>query len=277
MTRRGVSLVELLIGMVMTAILTGAMTKVLISNSRSDERGDANRDARNVSRAAINMLSSELRMAEPAGVIAQTDDSTLTVREPYAFGLVCAASGSGTTVAFLPSADLPSSLTVAGHAGWAWRDSTGAYRYEATTTESAGNSATCTAVNITPLTASGGRVVSLPAPSAGVAVGSVAFLYRQVTYSLRASTSLPGRRGLFRTAGANGTPEELAAPFASTSRFRWFILDNAVPQDTLPTSLVDLRGVQFGLNGESRVTIRGATNPSKAPFSTSIFFQNRPN
>jgi prepilin-type N-terminal cleavage/methylation domain-containing protein len=277
MKRRGVSLVELLIAITVLGILAAAMTRLLVSNSKADETTSAAREARGVSRSAMNLLETELRMAEPAGVISPTDDSTITVRAPFAFGLVCAASGGGSTVAMLPSADLPSSLSVTGYSGWAWRDNTGGYVYESTTTIGSGSSATCTAANITPLTSDGGRVVSLPAPSGTVAVGAVAFLYRQITYSLRESTTYPGRRALFRTAGANGSPEELAGPFSTGSRFRWYLNGETLVQDTLPTFFDDLLGVQFVLNGESVLTPRNASAPMRAPFTTAVFFQNRPN
>jgi len=277
MNRRGVSLVELLISITIVAILAASMTRLLISNSRSSERNDAAREARGVARSAMNLLETELRIAEPGGLIDPVNDSTITVREPFAFGIVCDASGGGTTIATLPSADFPSSLSVDGYAGWAWRDATGGYVYEATTSIAGGSAGTCTGASITPLTSDGGRVVSLPAPSGTVPAGSIAFLYRRMTYSLRESVVYPGRRGLFRTAGANGTPEELASPFSTGSRFRWFILDNPIVQDTIPTALQDIRGIQFVLNGESARTPRNASSPMRAPFTTSIYFQNRPN
>ena len=82
---------------------------------------------------------------------------------------------------------------------------------------------------------------------------------------------------MFRTAGANGAPEELAAPFATTARFRWYLQDNPVAQDTLPTAFGDLSGVQFVLTAQSINTPRDRSTPMQAPFTTSIFFQNRPN
>lgn len=276
--RSGTSLIELMIALVVLAIFASAMTALILNNSRSDESNDARREARGVARSAINILESELRMAEPAGVITPTDDSTITFRQPFAFGLVCANTGGQVTIAMLPSADLPSNLTVTGYSGWAYRDSTGSYQYQATTSISAGSSATCTGASspITPLTASSGRVVQVPAV-VGPANGTVAFLYRQITYSLRASTTLAGRRGLFRTAGANGTAEELATPFTDDARFRWYILDNTVVQDTLPTAFADLSGIQFVLTAQSILTPRNSSSPMQAPFTTSIFFQNRPN
>jgi hypothetical protein len=92
----------------------------------------------------------------------------------------------------------------------------------------------------------------------------------------RTSTSAPGKRALFRTV-SGGAAEELAAPFGEGARFRWFILNNTVAHDTLPTDLEDLRGVQFVFPGESRRIVRMTGQVAKTPFTTSVFFQNRPN
>ena len=249
MKRAGISLVEMLIAMTVFSIFATSVTLMLIRTSWADEGVTARRQARGVARAAINLLESELRMAEPAGVIAQTDDSTLTVRAPFAFGLICAVASGNVTISLLPSADLPSSLNVPEYSGWAYRDSTGSYQYQANTSLVSGSAATCTSANIITLTAASARVVQVPA-SGLVAAGEVAFLYRQIAYSIRASTTLPGRRAVYRQAGASA-PQELAAPFATSARFRWFILDGSEPVDTLPTALGDLRGVQFALTAES--------------------------
>jgi type II secretory pathway pseudopilin PulG len=275
MKRAGTSLIEMMIALVVLAAFASTMTLLIVNNSRSDESNDARREARGVARSAINILESELRMAEPAGVITPTDDSTITFNQPFAFGLVCANAGN-VTIAMMPSADLPSNLTVAGYTGWAYRDATGTYQYQPDASITSGSSATCTASPSFITAPTGGRYVQVAAV-AGPANGNIAFLYRQITYSLRASTALPGRRGLFRTAGANGTPEELAAPFAADARFRWYLKDNPVVQDTVPTFFDDLSGVQFVLTAQSINTPRNSSVPMQAPFTTSIYFQNRPN
>ncbi len=275
-SRRGVSLIELLIAITVLGIITAAVTQLLISESRSNEVSDAAREARGVSRSAINLLESELRMAEPGGLIAPTDDSTITIREPYAFGVICSAFSSATVLTLLPSIDF-SGTAAAGHGGWAWRDATGGYVYETNTSVGTEGTADCTAAGLA--TFSGGTTVGLSGASGGTlpAEGAIGFLWRQMTYSIRTSVAYPGRRGLFRTAGANGAAEELASPFSEGSRFRWYILNDSVPGDTLPTDLTDVRGIQFVLNGESARAPRTSGAPLQAPFSTSIFFMNRPN
>jgi hypothetical protein len=267
----------LLFAMIVVLIVAAAASSIILSNSRGNEVRTADRDARAVSRAAINLLESELRMVDPFGVLAPTDATTLTARVPYAFGVVCLSDGSGTTVSLLPSFELPASLTVDGHTGWAWRDPTGMYVYESTTSLASGSAGNCTAAQVTDFSGLGGRIVSLPAASTTpVAAGSIVFLWRQLQYSIANSTTYPGRLGLFRTAGANGTPEELAAPFSAGSRFRFYIMNQLTPSDAAPTFLDNLRGIQFQLNGESVRQPRTASDVARAPFVTAVFFQNRP-
>ncbi|HEY4101423.1 MAG TPA: prepilin-type N-terminal cleavage/methylation domain-containing protein [Gemmatimonadales bacterium] len=275
MKRTGTTLVEMMIALVILALFASTLTVMVVKSSVTDEAVDARREARGIARTSLNIVESEMRMAEPSGVIAPTDDSTLTFNQPIAMGLVCGVTGGNAVISLLPSADLPGSLTVAGYAGWAYRDSTGTYQYQPTTSLTSGTASTCTASNISTFSASSGRVVQVPS-GVSLASGTVAFLYRQLTYSLRVSTALPGRRGLYRTAGA-GTPEEIASPFATGARFRWYILGATEPDDTLPTDFEDLSGVQFVLTAESRLTPRTSTAPVQAPFTTSVFFQNRPN
>jgi prepilin-type N-terminal cleavage/methylation domain-containing protein len=272
--RAGTTLVELMIALVVISVFAAAVTALIVSNSKADEANDARREARAVARSALNVLLSEMRSGEPAGVIL-ANDSTLTYRQPFAFGLVCDNTGGIVTIAMLPSADLPSSLGVAGYSGWAYRDSTGTYQYQSNTSLASGNSGTCTASSITPLTSNSGRVVQVPSV-VGPSAGTIAMLWRQITYSLRASTAVSGRRGMYRAVGSNSA-EELAAPFAEGARFRWYLLDNPKVQDTLPTALGDLSGVQFVLTAQSVNTPRNSSSPAQAPFTTSIFFQNRPN
>src|SRR6185312_8623078 len=81
MKRAGTSLIELMIALVVLAAFASTMTLLIINNSKSDESNDARREARGVARSAITILESELRMAEPNGVITPIDDSTITYRQ----------------------------------------------------------------------------------------------------------------------------------------------------------------------------------------------------
>jgi hypothetical protein len=104
-------------------------------------------------------------------------------------------------------------------------------------------------------------------------------LYRTVRYEFAASTITPGRIALWRrtltSAGVVNTSEEVAAPFDSTSGFRFFILNDRLAVDSLPTSLGNLRGVEIQLYGESERTVRNRAAPEQTNLVTSVFFLNR--
>ena len=93
------------------------------------------------------------------------------------------------------------------------------------------------------------------------------------------STITPGRIALWRhsltAAGVVNASEEVAAPFDSTSRFRFFTLNDRLASDTLPTSLGNLRGVEVRLYGESERTVRNRPAPEQTNLVTSVFFLNR--
>jgi hypothetical protein len=92
---------------------------------------------------------------------------------------------------------------------------------------------------------------------------------------------VPGKTGLFRTTRyVNGseTSEELVAPFASTARYRFFVVGNNVTaQDNPPADLSQIRGIELHLDGTSEVRAAGTSVEQHAPFTTAVFFKNRTN
>ena len=66
-TRRGFTLAELLVGMVVLGIIGAALSRLLLSQSRFYDLQTQLRRARFVSRTAINAALSDLRMVEATG------------------------------------------------------------------------------------------------------------------------------------------------------------------------------------------------------------------
>lgn len=278
--RRGVTLVELLIGIVLSAILGISLVKITVTQSRFNDRLEEGRSARGVARTAVNFLTSELRMVDAHDGVMQANDSTVRIRLPYAVGLVCQASSSQITAAFMP---VDSTLyAMDGYAGFAVRNALdGQYSYYMNNTPPvAGTASVCTSSpgNMTLMTGAQvlrvqGSIVTVPV------VATPILLVRYVEYAFRNSTLVPGRRALWRRvldqAGGVVSSEELVAPFDATARFRFFILNNRAPSDTVPTTLANLRGLEIQLAGESERTVRGRTAPEQANLVTSVFFLNR--
>jgi hypothetical protein len=244
-----------------------------------DRQGQGNA-SRNVSRASLNRVVSDFRMIEATGGVVAATPTSLTIRIPFAIGVVCANSGGATQISILPVDSM--SYAKAGFYGYAWRTSTtGVYNYvENPASEDVGNAATCVAQNIT--TVPGGKVVQVtPLVPLGAGLGTPVFLYARVRYEFKASTVIPGKIGLYRTQIlSNGaeTSEELVAPFAATAKWKFFTLNGgAVAQDAAPANLAEIRGLELHLDGVSEKNAVAMASAESAPFTTAVFFKNRTN
>jgi prepilin-type N-terminal cleavage/methylation domain-containing protein len=279
-SRRGFSLIELLVGVVLFAIVGAAFTKLLSVQGKFFDRQGMGNAARNVSRASLNRVISDFRMIEATGGVVAASPTSLTIRIPFAIGVVCADAGGATNLSLLPVDSV--TYEKADFYGYAWRNfKTGAYSYvENPAGRVAGTPAICTGQNIT--TVPGGQVVGITPPvPAGTGLGTPVFLYARVRYEFKASQAIPGRTGLYRTQVlTNGTEstEELVAPFASTAKWRFFVVGNSTTaQDAAPGNLGDLRGLELHLDGVSENKGQGMATYETAPFTTAVFFKNRTN
>ena len=102
--RRGFTLVELLLSLLVTAIVGAALVRMVLSQARFMDQQEAWRQARSVARGGVNRLISDLRVVEVSGGMfaAAAGGQDFTVRVPYAFGIVCLSTGTVTTVSLLP-------------------------------------------------------------------------------------------------------------------------------------------------------------------------------
>ncbi len=275
--RGGFTLVELMIGMILTSIVAFSMLRMIMSDMRFAEDREAWRQARQAARSGVMVVSSDLRMVDPAGGIesASADGRDLTFRVPYAFAVLCTTNGASTVVAVLPTDSLM--YFQGGFSGFAWRDTTsGAYTYvnSGATFSATGSAATCTGAGITVVT--GARIATLGGTvPATLPPGSLLFAYRRIRYEIKASVIIPGQTGLWRTVLSTGETQELAAPFDATARFNYYANSAAVSQTGVPAPLTTMTGVELAFAGRSESTPRGSSGPKVMPFMTSIFFQNR--
>jgi len=279
--RRGFTLVELMVSIIVLSIVAGGLVEMLRSQGRFMEQQEAWRSSRGVARSSLNRLYSDLRDIEVGGGVeaAASGGQDITLRVPYAFGIMCSSSGSSTTLSLIP---VDSAMFAGpGFSGFAWRDAaTGVYQYVTTgVTLSAGTASTCTTAGVTTLPSISGSPAGTFVTVAGTVspvppIGTVFFLYRRVRYEFKASTILPGRTGLWRTLVTTGATEELATPFASTARVNFYVVSSSTPQAAVPT-LSTIRGLQLVLDGESEKAPRGSGAPKQTQLSTSLFFINR--
>jgi prepilin-type N-terminal cleavage/methylation domain-containing protein len=278
--RRGFTLIELLVGIVLFAIIGALFTKLLTVQGKFFDRQGMGNAARNVSRASLNRVVSDFRMIEATGGVVAASPTSLTIRVPFAIGVMCANAGAGTVLSLLPVDS--TTYANAGYYGYAWRNfQTGAYSYvENPSTEANGDAAVCVAQSIT--TVQNGKVVLVtPALPVGGGLGTPVFLYSRVRYEFKASTAVPGKVGLYRTTIAPGggeATEELVAPFAATAGWKFFTLTGgSVAQNAAPANLADIRGLELHLDGISETIAPGQLQAEQAPFTTAVFFKNRTN
>ena len=275
--RSGFTLAELLVGMVIFGVVGLALTKLFVSQSRFFDGQTQMRHARFVTRTAISAALSDLRMVEATGGVVSATPTQITLRVPYAIGIVCANTATQTTLSLWP---VDSTVyAIAGFGGYAWRDSVGNETYvETGTSLVTDNASVCAAANVTVL--AGGRVVAVrpPLPAAlpaVTAVGTPVFLIQRLTYEFKASTTLPGRTALWRTEGGTGQTDELVAPFDSTASFGFFVAGSDTAQATVPSPLSAMRGLELNLSGQSERAPEGTSSPRRAQAVTAVFFNNQ--
>jgi prepilin-type N-terminal cleavage/methylation domain-containing protein len=279
--RRGFTLIELVVGVVIFAIVGALCTKLLTVQGKFFDRQGMGNAARNVSRASLNRVVSDFRMIEATGGVIAASATSLTIRVPFAIGIICKNLPGGATALSLLPVDSTTYVN-AGFYGYAWRNSsTGVYTYvENPATEANGVVADCTSVNVTAVP--NGRTVQItPAAPVNAGLGTPVFLYSKIKYEFKASTAVPGKLGLYRTTIApNGTTtqEELVAPFANTAHWEFYTINGGtVPQAAVPGNLADIRGLDLHLDGTSESIAPGRTTVEQAPFTTAVFFKNRTN
>lgn len=284
--RRGFTLVEMLVTLVILGIIGGALVKLVTVQGRFSQTQMALRSARNVSRDAMNIMLTDLRMVQDSGGLVAASRDSVTVRIPLAFGLVCSTSG-GTTVALLPADSAMTALGV--YAGYAIRDSaSGLYNYTVAATPLPYNSvanglaATCVTAGIDSVKYNGRstRIVTLTDSPVGTSnVGWPVFIYQLVTYKFASSSAYPGRRGLWRLVKTSNpaapVTDEIIAPFDTSSKFRFYALNADKAQDTLPTHLGDVRGIELVLAGSSNEALPNNAQAKQATMVTGVFFKNR--
>ncbi|MEO5799496.1 MAG: type II secretion system protein [Gemmatimonadales bacterium] len=292
-SRRGVTIIELLIAMVIAAILGAATLSLMMSQSRFTERAEGQRAGRRVGRSAINVLSNDLRMVDPDWGIEAASASSITVKVPYALGVVCSAAyvSPNTThvIALLPVDSVV--LASVGYSGYATRGNTGVYTPVSggTVTDNGALTSTCTSApaNVFAITAPSSApnqktrqitIVVNAGSDVRVAVGTPVMLYRRTNYYFGNSnqTALSGRTALWRNyLDGGGSAVELAAPFDVSAAFRFFNGAATVSQTAVPADLTDIKGFELFLPGESDLTARKATAPEQADVTTAIFLVNR--
>lgn len=95
----GFTLVELMVALLITGIITAALFQLLSGQSRMVASQSAKQEAQQNVRGALEIVSSELRSAIP-GAILRADDQAVTFMQPRAWGVVCQVALNVVTAVF---------------------------------------------------------------------------------------------------------------------------------------------------------------------------------
>lgn len=275
--RKGLSLTELLVGVVILGIIGMALTRIMVAQARYFDHQKTANLARNVSRGPLNRVVSDLRMVEARGGVTSASATQVTAHVPFAIGVVCETISSGTHISLLP---VDSAMFAAeGYSGYAWRDGEGKYHYMmGGSTHDAGDNTRCTTNGVATLTGNQAKVIRIvPKLTDTADVGTPVFLLRDVTYEFKASGTVPGSTGLYRRVVQTGAEEELSAPYAGDAKFRFYIGSSVTAQSAVPADLATLRGIELNMTGLSEKIPRQGAERQTAPFVTAVFFKNRLN
>src|SRR5262249_20382268 len=103
--RRGFTLPEVIVSLVIAGIIGGAFMRLLMSQNRYFSHESNLRNARSVARGATNIMLADLRMVQDLGGVDSVGPTGKLIRilVPYRFGLVCGTNSNTTTVSMLPS------------------------------------------------------------------------------------------------------------------------------------------------------------------------------
>ena len=287
--RRGFTLTEVIVCVVLLGVLGTALTRLMLAQSRLYALQRAKRDARAIGRTSMNLLFSDLRMVHdgadaPGGVMLASPNS-LSVKVPYAVGLVCGGVTPSTIVSMFPVDSAAKAMSK--YAGYAWRNRlTRQYTY-VPVVDTVGNApvtpstspSTCTSTAKIKSDTVSGRAwgptdVKPQSVTATTQPGAPVFFFENVLYFFGNSTSFPGKVALFRRIEGRAA-EELAAPFDAGARFKFFIRNIDTSTVTPPAVLDSLVGVSLVLTGSSSATMAGrAAENSK--METAVLFRNHP-
>jgi prepilin-type N-terminal cleavage/methylation domain-containing protein len=288
-SRRGFSLVEILVALVMLGIVGASMTKLMLSQTRGYQYDAGGRRARTSARSAMNIMTTDLRMTQDNGGVGYVDATNhrrVDVKVPVAFGVVCKVSGSSIYIAIAPVDSFQ--LATIHYAGYAVRNTSGVYDYVVGDQLKSADASKChdasVAVYADTISMNGrfGSIVeatSTSSPPAGTGRGSIAFLYQTVGYFFDTSKIYPGRTGLYRAVNGAHTRDtmELMSPFSSSARFSYYTnpaQTNDAARTTAPTDLNTIRGFQIFLPAEASDTVPGRNGPQKTQLRTAVFFKN---
>jgi prepilin-type N-terminal cleavage/methylation domain-containing protein len=227
--RSGFTLIELLVAMVIGAIVITSLFQLISGQGRFVELQGAHEEVQQNTRAAIELIGSELRTLPGGSTLVMAAEDSATLRTARVWGVVCAVGGLNSIDVVLPA--------VAG-ATYTANSGTGALaNVGSVATPTWTNAVTVSGIGPAAATCGGAAlpggterrtltVSSIPqSGGAPASVGSPIYLYEQVTYRTGVSAGIPGK-WIQRRVGntATSTNQPMAGPIDESTglKFRYF-------------------------------------------------------
>lgn len=261
--RRGFSLVEMVIVLVLAGIVSTAAVTMFSTQNKLNARMTALAESQESARSAVTLAASELRGAS-VGSIIEAEPDLLTIRLPVVVGIICARTAGNMAHIFFPlngrTIDMRSDVD--GKAvwneeadDWNFRDTSGGDRFSG-----AGSRNHCISA--------GNGLIGSDADYASIRMlhsvgfpGDPVLLYREVSFYLAESALGPDQRGFYRAEG--GSAIELAHGFSSSTRFEYQLEDGSWDPTPRRSHLRDVQAIRLiaevvgeGASGAARGTAK---------------------
>ncbi len=267
LTRRGATVVELLVGLTLAGIVLGSATSTLLRQQRSHARIADVRAADGQLHAVTAILAGQLAHLEPADLaVGMATDTSLQFRSPVTHGVACnAPPGSAIALPSVPNApwpDEPLSGVRQGDSLWWFADSS--WRSAAIA-----DVATLIAICSAPIPASGMSVHFAIGAFDTVPAGAPLRVTRQTRYTIyRASngTFQLGLREWNSNAQNFSAPQPVAGPLLrlAGARRTGFRYHDRAGAELMPSGgPIDVRQIaRIRVTATSRVMVRSAADDS---------------
>jgi len=242
--REGFTLIEVLIALVIATIIGGALISLLAGQSLFYAKSDQLITAERNIRAAVDMVSADLRMAAPEDLVAATPDS-VSLRYDFLRGIVCDSTGADEIAGYVLDTISTFGLSAAVQ-GLAFRQP-----FDSVFNYADGFLGTVTSTGSGPKTA---------CTDAGAPTALPSGYYRTVTGWQAAFGDLPDNGSFFRSyrlltyrfapsVFASGTAiwrgtDELVGPVADSASFSYVMADGSVQATVAGGALANVRAIR---------------------------------
>jgi prepilin-type N-terminal cleavage/methylation domain-containing protein len=286
----GFTLLEVLIALVIGGIVVAVFLEVLGAQARLARLQGAREEARQNARSALELISSELRAADPRS-ISEAQSSSITFRVPRAWGVVCSHTSSRMAVLYPTAAvalrtgdEFLAIPPVSGAAEWQFLEvsdlTTAAAEWSA-----AHSACASLAHSITPAPGAASPVrmyaprtgspppgLGLPSGTPGLEPGSPVYVFDTVRYQVALSGTL---RWIRRNTGPAVLMQPLAGPVPATGGLVFGYFDGAgTPLHSLATQTERnrVRLIEVTIRAQSRATFSGL--PQQDSTATTVLLRN---